>query len=131
MNEYLPFIVAGLTTGAVYGLAGVGLVLTYKTSGIFNFAHGALATVAAFVFYSLHIDQGWAWLLGCPRVRGRARPVDGLRARATGTGTNRRGAGACRSPATVGLLLVIQSGVILLYDQQVVRSCRCSWATVR
>ena len=38
----LPFIIAGLTTGSVYALAGVGLVLTYKTSGVFNFAHGAL-----------------------------------------------------------------------------------------
>jgi branched-subunit amino acid ABC-type transport system permease component len=49
----LPFIVGGLTSGAVYALAGLGLVLTYKTSGVFNFAHGALATVAAYVFYVL------------------------------------------------------------------------------
>ena len=39
----LPFIVIGITTGSVYGLAGTGLVLTYKTSGIFNFAYGSLA----------------------------------------------------------------------------------------
>ena len=39
----LPFIIGGLTTGSVYGLAAVGLVLTYKTSGVLNFAHGALA----------------------------------------------------------------------------------------
>ena len=43
MSDFLPFIVIGITTGAVYGLAGVGLVLTYKTSGIFNFAYGAVA----------------------------------------------------------------------------------------
>ena len=42
MADFLPFIVIGVTTGAVYGLAGVGLVLTYKTSGIFNFAYGAI-----------------------------------------------------------------------------------------
>ena len=47
----LPFIIVGLVTGSVYGLAGVGLVLTYKTSGIFNLAYGALATVAAYLFY--------------------------------------------------------------------------------
>ena len=47
MSEFLPFIVIGITTGAVYGLAGVGLVLTYKTSGIFNFAYGAIAAMAA------------------------------------------------------------------------------------
>ena len=47
MQEFLPFIVIGLTAGSVYGLAGTGLVLTYKTSGVFNFAYGAIAAVAA------------------------------------------------------------------------------------
>jgi len=57
----LPFIVIGITTGAVYGLAGVGLVLTYKTSGIFNFAYGAVAALAVFVFYWLHTEHGMPW----------------------------------------------------------------------
>lgn len=59
----LTFIIIGLVGGAVYGLAGVGLVLTYKTSGVFNFAHGSLAAVSAYVFYSLHVQLGWAWPL--------------------------------------------------------------------
>ena len=59
----LPFIIVGLVTGSVYGLAGVGLVLTYKTSGIFNFAYGALATVAAYFFYALYVQHHWPlWL---------------------------------------------------------------------
>lgn len=63
MNSLLPFIIAGLVSGSIYGLAGVGLVLTYKTSGIFNFAHGALATVAAYLFYTLHVQDHWSWPL--------------------------------------------------------------------
>ena len=61
MAEFLPFIVIGLSVGSVYGLAATGLVLTYKTSGIFNFAYGALASVSVFVFYELHDVQGWPW----------------------------------------------------------------------
>lgn len=57
----LPFIVAGLMTGSIYALAAVGLVLTYKTSGIFNFAYGALASVSAFLFYFLHVQRGLPW----------------------------------------------------------------------
>jgi ABC-type branched-subunit amino acid transport system ATPase component/branched-subunit amino acid ABC-type transport system permease component len=57
----LPFIVIGVVSGAVYGLAAVGLVLSYRTSGIFNFAHGALATLAAYLFYALHDQAGVAW----------------------------------------------------------------------
>ena len=61
MHYLLPFIVVGLTAGSVYALAGTGLVLTYKTSGIFNFAHGSVAAVAAFVFYWLRTQHGWPW----------------------------------------------------------------------
>ena len=60
MNSLLPFIVVGLATGAVYGLAGVGLVLTYRTSGVFNFAHGAVASAGAYLFYELHNKHGLA-----------------------------------------------------------------------
>ena len=71
MNDVLPFIVIGLATGAVYGLAGMGLVLTYKTSGIFNFGYGAVAALDVFVFYYLHTEHGMPWpaaaiiCLGC------------------------------------------------------------------
>ncbi|MGH9005574.1 MAG: ABC transporter permease subunit, partial [Acidimicrobiia bacterium] len=58
MTDYLPFVVIGLTTGAVYALVATGLVLTYKTSGVFNFAHGALGMIATYIFYSLRVDAG-------------------------------------------------------------------------
>src|ERR1700691_1107743 len=61
MQDLLPFIVIGLVSGSVYGFAGTGLVLTYKTSGIFNFAHGSVAALSVFVFYYLHIQHGWPW----------------------------------------------------------------------
>lgn len=61
MSSLLPFLVVGVVTGSLYGLAGVGLVLTYRTSGVFNFGHGALAAAAAFVFYELHVLEGWPW----------------------------------------------------------------------
>src|SRR2546421_943376 len=34
-----------------------GIVLTYQTSGIFNFAHGAVAFSTAFFYYQLHTGQ--------------------------------------------------------------------------
>jgi branched-chain amino acid transport system permease protein len=46
-----PAIVLGIVQGAVYGLVAVGLVLIYKSTGIFNFAAGEFATVGAFGFY--------------------------------------------------------------------------------
>lgn len=63
MSTFLPYVVIGLTSGAIYGLAGVGLVLTYRTSGIFNFAHGALATAGAYLFFELWVKHGMPWPL--------------------------------------------------------------------
>jgi ABC-type branched-subunit amino acid transport system ATPase component/branched-subunit amino acid ABC-type transport system permease component len=60
VQAFLPFIVIGLATGAVYGLAGIGLVLTYKTSGIFNVGYGAIAALVAFCFYFLN-THGLPW----------------------------------------------------------------------
>ena len=57
----LIYIVAGLTVGSIYGLAAVGLVLTYKTTGIFNFAYGAQASATAFLFYFLNAQHGLPW----------------------------------------------------------------------
>ncbi|WP_300680268.1 ABC transporter permease [Nocardioides sp.] len=58
MTLFLTFTVLGLVLGAVYAIAASGLVLTYTTSGIFNFAHGAQAMIGAFVYYQLHVSWG-------------------------------------------------------------------------
>jgi branched-subunit amino acid ABC-type transport system permease component len=63
VSALLPFLIVGFVTGSLYGLAGVGLVLTYRTSGVFNFGHGALAAAAAYIFYTLHVTHGMAWPL--------------------------------------------------------------------
>jgi len=61
VKDLLPFIVVGLASGSIYGLAGIGLVLTYRTAGVFNFAHGAIAAVGAFAFYELRTIHGLPW----------------------------------------------------------------------
>ncbi len=40
MQQFLQYTILGLVVGGVYGIAASGLVVTYTTSGIFNFAHG-------------------------------------------------------------------------------------------
>src|SRR5580704_14427847 len=106
MADFLPFIVIGIATGAVYGLAGVGLVLAYKTSGIFNLAYGAIAALTVFVFYWLHDEHGWPWALAavvCVLVIG---PAEGLLMELLGRALERVGA-TLKVVATVGLLLIV------------------------
>ena len=59
METFIQYTILGLVTGAVYGIAASGLVVTYTTSGIFNFAHGAIAMLAAFVYWQVRFDWGW------------------------------------------------------------------------
>ena len=47
-------LVIGTISGAAYGLVALGLVLIYKSSGVFNFAQGEFGTVAVYVLYLLH-----------------------------------------------------------------------------
>jgi ABC-type branched-subunit amino acid transport system ATPase component/branched-subunit amino acid ABC-type transport system permease component len=114
MKDLLPFVVIGITTGAVYGLTATGLVLTYKTSGIFNFAHGALATAAAYLFYWLRVDHHMAWplagfisvvVLGVVFGFGLERFARGLSGMTT----------ALKIVGTIGLVLIVQGLATVKY----------------
>jgi branched-chain amino acid transport system permease protein len=49
-------LVIGLITGAGYGLVALGLVLIYKSSGVFNFAQGEFGTVAVYALWAAHVN---------------------------------------------------------------------------
>jgi branched-chain amino acid transport system permease protein len=59
VDDFLTFTIFGIVTGAIYAIAASGLVVTYTTSGIFNFAHGAVGMLAAFTYWQLSVDWGW------------------------------------------------------------------------
>ena len=58
MTQFLNYAVPGVPFGCVFALMAVGLVLTYKASGVFNLAFGAQAFVSALAYVSLDQD-GW------------------------------------------------------------------------
>jgi branched-chain amino acid transport system permease protein len=55
-----PFIVEGLVLGSIYAVSVMGLVLTYNSSRVFNFSHGAVAYLVAVTYYWLTKFQGWS-----------------------------------------------------------------------
>jgi len=58
MSQFWNLTFSGLVTGAIYAIMASGLVLTYSTSGIFNFAHGAVAFATAYLYYQLNTGLG-------------------------------------------------------------------------
>jgi branched-subunit amino acid ABC-type transport system permease component len=114
MSDLLPFIVVGLATGAVYGLAGVGLVLTYRTSGVFNFAHGAIASAGAYLFYELQHQHGVPWPIAAVVCVVGLGPLLGIVLELLGRQLSGATA-ALRVVATVGLLLIVVGLATLIY----------------
>ena len=60
-------LVIGVVAGSGYGLVALGLVLVYKSSGVFNFAQGEFGTIAVFALWGAHsagVPYFFAMLLG-------------------------------------------------------------------
>jgi branched-chain amino acid transport system permease protein len=65
MNTFIQLTTSGLALGAVYALIALGFVAIYKASKVFNFAHGDLLTLGAFLMVSL-CQSGLHWALALP-----------------------------------------------------------------
>jgi branched-chain amino acid transport system permease protein len=50
---FIEVLTGGLLSGVMYSLVAIGFVLIYKTSGVLNFAQGAMVIFAALTFVSL------------------------------------------------------------------------------
>jgi branched-chain amino acid transport system permease protein len=68
VDKFLIFTIVGLSTAAIYAIIASGLVVTYTTTGIFNFAHGATGMLAAFVYWQLTVKWHWPILIAIPFV---------------------------------------------------------------
>jgi len=78
IHTFLQYTVLGVVYGAVYAVAASGLVVTYSTSGVFNFAHGAVGMVAAFTYWELTQDHHVPVLLALVLVLLVLAPVMGI-----------------------------------------------------
>jgi ABC-type branched-subunit amino acid transport system ATPase component/branched-subunit amino acid ABC-type transport system permease component len=57
--DVLTYAILGLGPGAVYALTADGLLVSYRVSGVINFAQAALGMIGAYAFYELHTLNGW------------------------------------------------------------------------
>jgi branched-subunit amino acid ABC-type transport system permease component len=56
-GQLFNFTMIGIAEGCLFAIAASGLVLTYATTGVFNFAHGAVGMVSAYMFYALTVQH--------------------------------------------------------------------------
>jgi branched-chain amino acid transport system permease protein len=61
----LETVIAGLGNGFLYALVAIGFVIIFKSSGVFNYAQGAIVFFAALNFAGL-LQAGLPWYLAGP-----------------------------------------------------------------
>ncbi|WP_181779189.1 branched-chain amino acid ABC transporter permease/ATP-binding protein [Pseudonocardia pini] len=62
MSTFVQFAVLGLGIGTAYTLLAQGLLLIYRGSGVVNFAHGAVAMLAAYLYWQFRVGWGWGFV---------------------------------------------------------------------
>jgi branched-chain amino acid transport system permease protein len=65
MEIFVQTIVGGLAAGSLYGLAALGIVILFNTSGVLNFAQGEMGMFSTFIGFCLMSRMGlpyWAAL---------------------------------------------------------------------
>jgi len=64
METLLATLVSGLVLGSLYALMASGLSVVWTTLGVFNFAHGALMMIGAFIAWTISEALGLGLIAG-------------------------------------------------------------------
>ncbi|RLC01049.1 MAG: branched-chain amino acid ABC transporter permease [Deltaproteobacteria bacterium] len=72
MAFFLQLVVSGFLTGSVYALMALGIVIIYKASSVFNFAHGSIVAFTAYLIWhlmvNLHLHIIFAVIISLPVI---------------------------------------------------------------
>ena len=60
LSSWILFLLLGLGAGSVYALLALGLVLKYRSAGVVDFGHGAVAMFIAYVYINLRASGSLA-----------------------------------------------------------------------
>jgi ABC-type branched-subunit amino acid transport system ATPase component/branched-subunit amino acid ABC-type transport system permease component len=109
-------LLLGLASGALFALPALGLVLVYRSSGVVNFAQGAVGMAGGFVFWDLTVNAGWPPVAAaCAGVLVGAGL--GLATYVATMVLPKGGSTLTQVVATLGVLLILESGAELHYGQ--------------
>lgn len=113
---YERFAVLGLATGALYALTALSIVIVSRSSGVLNFASGAMGAVGAYVTFDLRDNYGVpTWLsVVAGLLTGAAL---GILTQWIIMGLLRRTAPLSKLIATLGVLTMLQGGVKLIWGE--------------
>ncbi|EIV96082.1 ATP-binding cassette domain-containing protein [Frankia sp. QA3] len=114
MNDIMGFALLSLGTGALYALVAAGVVVIARGAGVLNLAQGALVAWAAYTFHGLH--GPWGLPLGLAAVLAVASTAGiGVGFQLLVMRPLREATALLRLMATLGLLIIVQSSLTLMF----------------
>ncbi|MER7520593.1 ABC transporter permease subunit [Streptomyces sp. NPDC126499] len=110
-------VLAGLAVGSAAALTGIGLIVTYRATGVLNLAHGAIAMLCAYVLRQLVVEWGWPLPLGAAVTLLVVAPAVGLALdRAVFRPLARAGAGPAQTlVASIGVFVLLVGAAALAW----------------
>jgi branched-chain amino acid transport system permease protein len=120
--SWLPLLVIGLVVGSVYSVAAAGLVLSYRASGIFNFAYGAIGMFSAFFFAWLVQRAGLPVVAAAIVAVGGMAPLLGVALETAIFRPLREAATVVKIVVTIGLLIALQGLASTLWGRSGLRA---------
>src|ERR1700745_2186876 len=121
MTAFAAYTIIGLGLGGIFSLAALGIVLIYRTTGVLNFAHGAMGMFSTFVAWQ--VFYGWShpfwptWLATLLAVIAGLvfAAVMGLGLELAGFRWGRTREPVVKAVITIGVLLALQSAASLIW----------------
>ena len=62
MNQFITAVLTSLSTGAIYALMSIALVLVWRSNRVINFAQAGQAVLTTYIGYELTVRSGSYWI---------------------------------------------------------------------
>jgi sulfate-transporting ATPase len=119
MNEVVKFALLGLGVGALYAFASQGLIIIFRGTGVLNFSLGATAIAGVYLQWELQYEHGMSFLLASAFGIGLSALLGALTHWVIMRPLQRKRASTLvQVLATLGVLILIQAGVVIRYGSQ-------------
>lgn len=113
-------LVTTAVTGSLYALAAMGLVVTFRASGIFNFAHGAMGMFVAYCYWQLNDQWHLPAVVALVLALGGIAPLMGLVAERVFRPL-RSEAVAVQVVVSLGMIVFFQNLALILFGRETQR----------
>jgi branched-chain amino acid transport system permease protein len=60
-TDFAQQVVSGLASGGIFALLALALVIIHRSTGVINFAQGEMATLSAYIAWTLITNHGWSY----------------------------------------------------------------------